>query len=143
MRTNARFLGRTGCIGLAITLLVVQFGCGDGPTAPDLPVVGSWVGTFVDERAGAGVVELNLENDYGTHLAGSWSVTVAQSNFAGPLTGTAATTPILLNLRCNAGGQGAAAMFVTLEGGTLRGQHLFYFGSCTSLSSGTVELSKR
>src|SRR5687767_5257240 len=112
MRTNARFFGRTGCIGLAITLLVVQFGCGDGPTEPDLPVVGSWVGTLVDERAGAGVVELHIQHDFSAQLSGSWSTTVGQNNFAGPLTGTVATTPILLNLRCNAGGQGAGAMFL-------------------------------
>jgi len=135
-------LRRLARIGLAL-LVLAQLGCGNGPTEPDLPVVGSWVGTLVDERGGSGAVELNLENDYGSHLAGSWSVTIAQSNFAGPLTGTAATTPMVLNLWCNPGGQGAGAMFLTLEDGPLRGQHLFYFDRCTSLSSGTVELTKR
>jgi hypothetical protein len=132
---------RLARIGLAL-LVLVQLGCGDGPTEPSHPVVGSWAGTIADERAGSGVVELHLENDFSTDLVGSWSATVAQNTFTGPLTGTVATTPILLRLSCgNSAGDGA--MFLTLEDGMLSGQHLFHFGRCDPMSHGTVEFTKR
>lgn len=127
-------------IGLAIPLLLAQLGCGNGPTEPDMPVVGSWVGTLVDDRAGSGVVELNLENDYDLHLVGTWSVTVAQTTVGGPLTGTAAFTPMLLSVRC---GTSAGTMFLTLENGRLSGSHTFFTSTCPPLSTGAVELSKR
>ena len=126
---------------LVVLCVAAQVDC-SSPTRPMAPAAGSWGGTLADDIVGAGTLRLELENPSGTQLVGSWSATVAGQTVQGTASGSATTTPNLLNLSCTGGGVGT--MTFTVAGNRIHGTY-FFFGSpdCPLLENGSVDLDRR
>ena len=128
---------------LLMPFVVVAFhlGC-DSPTRPTVPAAGSWAGTVADGTSGSGTFQLVLENPSGTQLVGTWSAIVAGQIVQGTASGSAVTTPNLLNLSCTGGGVGN--MTFTVASDRISGPY-FFFGQvrCPPLDQGSVDLARR
>lgn len=126
---------------LLALVVATQVGCGN-PTRPVVPAAGSWAGTLADDTVGAGTFRLELENPSGTQLVGTWSATVSGQTVQGVASGSATTTPNLLNMSCAGGGVGN--MTFTVAGNRIHGTY-FFFGSpaCPLLDDGSVDLNRQ
>jgi len=119
----------------------LHLGC-DSPARPTVPAAGSWAGAVTDGTSGAGTFQLVLENPSGTQLVGTWSAIVAGQTVQGMASGSAVTTPNLLNLSCSGGGVGN--MTLTVASNRVSGPY-FFFGQvrCPPLDQGSVDLARR
>ena len=128
---------------LLLPFFVIAFhlGC-DSPTRPTAPAAGSWAGTVTDGTSGSGTFHLVLENPSATQLVGTWSAIVAGQTVTGTASGSAVTSPNLLNLSCTGGGVGTMTLTVTAD--RINGPY-FFFGQvrCLPLDQGSVDLAKR
>ena len=126
---------------LLALFVAAQVGCSN-PTRPMVPAAGSWAGTLADDTVGAGTLRLELENPSGTQLVGTWSATVSGQTVQGVASGSATTTPNLLNMSCTGGGVGN--MTFAVAGNRINGTY-FFFGSpeCPLLDNGSVDLDRQ
>jgi hypothetical protein len=126
---------------MPVLVVAVHLGC-DSPTRPTVPAAGAWAGMVIDDTNGSGPFELVLENPSGTQLVGTWSATVAGQTVQGTASGSAVTTPNLLNVTCTGGGSGNITLTVT--GDRISGPY-FFFGPvrCPPLDQGEVDLARR
>ena len=126
---------------LSFLVVVFQLGC-DSPSRPTVAAAGSWSGTLTDNTSGPGTFQLMLENPSGTQLVGTWSAMVAGQAVQGTASGSAVTTPNLLNLSCTGGGVGT--LTVTVASDRISGPY-FFFGQvrCPPLDQGSVDLARR
>ena len=122
-------------------VVVFSLGC-DSPTRPQVPAAGSWTGPLTDSMVGSGTFQLVLENPSDTKLVGTWSASVAGQTVQGTVSGSAVTTPNLLDLSCAGGGVGT--MTFTVAANRVTGSY-FFFGPvrCLSLFEGRVDLTRR
>src|SRR6185503_18606261 len=125
--------------GLLTPFFVVALlpGC-NSPTRPAVPAAGSWAGTLTDDTSGSGTLQLVLENPSGTQLVGTWSAIVAGQTVQGTASGSAVTSPNLLNLSCTGGGVGT--MTFTVAADRISAPY-FFFGQvrCPPLDQGSVD----
>jgi hypothetical protein len=126
---------------LPFFVVALHLGCGS-PTRPTVAAAGSWAGTVTDGTSGSGTFQLILENPSGTQLVGTWSAIVAGQTVQGTASGSAVSTPNLLNLSCTGGGVGN--MTITIASDRISGPY-FFFGQvrCPPLDQGGVDLARR
>jgi len=126
---------------MSVFAIALHLGC-SSPTRPAVPAAGSWAGTVTDGASGSGTFQLVLENPSGTQLVGTWSATVAGQTVQGTASGSAVTSPNLLNLSCTGGGVGT--MTFTVGADRISGPY-FFFGQvrCPPLNDGSVDLARR
>lgn len=126
---------------LLVLCITAHVAC-SSPTRPMVAAAGSWAGALADDTVGAGTFRLELENPSGTQLVGTWSATVSGQTVQGVASGSATTTPNLLNMSCTGGGIGN--MTFTVAGNRIGGTY-FFFGSpaCPLLDNGSVDLDRQ
>lgn len=133
---------RTQMLLMCSFVAALHLGCDDSPLRPTVPAAGSWAGTLTDRTVGSGTFQLEIENPSDTKLAGTWSATVAGQAVQGAASGSAVTTPTLLNLTCTDGGVGT--MTFTVAASRISGTY-FFIGPvrCLPLDQGSVDLAGR
>ena len=127
-----------------VAIGAVVFGCSSGPSAPDTadPFTGTWTGSVLDDRFGAGVFRLRITGSQraGRLPVGEWSVAFAEgfgTTGTAPPYANAADGGIVIFVTCASGSLG---LKLGLEGTILAGTYLAL--SCPWLTSGTVTLAK-